>query len=104
MKKLKCYRHGEVLFKKIDKLSKGVKETKSNIIMQGSHGNNHTFDNGKMYLQKESDFIFGYFKAKNTSLIHPEHSPKGEAKLPDGYYQLLKQQEWIADGLKPVID
>ena len=100
----KAYRHGEICFLSIDKLPKGLKETKTKIIETGSHGNSHTFDNGKIYLKKEGQFVIGYFKAKNTSLFHPEHSPKGEAKLPDGSYQILKQAEHTPAGLLPVID
>jgi len=101
----KAYRHGEILFLKIDKLPKGLKETKSKVIMEGSHGHNHSYDKGKLYLSKENDFVFGYFIAKNTNLLHPEHSPNiGDAELPDGIYQLIKQQEHTPDGLVPVVD
>ena len=104
MIKQKIYRHGEIAFLQIAKLPKGLKEEKTKILMSGSHGNSHTFDNGKLYLKKENDFVFGYFVAKDTSLIHPEHSPNGEAKLPNGIYQLIKQQEFTPQGLVPIID
>jgi len=105
MKKQQAFRHGEILFLKVSKIPKGLKETKTNMLMSGSHGNAHTFDTGKIYLVKESDFVFGYFKAKNTNLLHPEHSPKiGDAKLPNGNYQLIKQQEFTPQGLIPVVD
>jgi hypothetical protein len=105
MKKQQAYRHGEILMLAIKSIPKGLKEEKTNIIMAGSHGNAHTFNNGKMYLKKENDFVFGYFRAKNTSLLHPEHSPKvGDAVLPDGNYQIIKQQEFTPQGLVPVID
>lgn len=101
----KAFRHGEIAFVKISKLPKGLKETKTNLLMAGSHGNAHTFNTGKLYLKKENDFVFGYFIAKDTNLLHPEHSPKiGDAKLPDGIYQLIKQQEFTPAGLVPVID
>lgn len=103
--KKKGFRHGEILFLEISKLPKGLKETKTNQIMTGSHGNSHTFDNGKIYFKQENDFVFGYFVSKDTSLLHPEHSPKvGDAKLPDGVYELRKQAEHTPEGLVPVID
>lgn len=103
--KTKVFRHGEILFLLIDELPKGLKETKSKTFMTGSHGNSHTFDNGKLYLKQDGDFIFGYFFAKDTNLFHPEHSPKlGDAKLPDGIYELRKQNEHTPEGLTPVID
>lgn len=101
----KVFRHGEICLLSISKLPTGLKETKTNILMRGSHGHDHTFVGGKFYEKKENDFVFGYFKAKDTSLLHPEHSPKiGDAKLPDGNYQLLKQNEYTPAGLVPVID
>ncbi len=103
--KTKCYRHGEILLKKISKLPKGLKVSDSKCIMQGSHSNSHTINNGKLYFVKEGTYVFGYLVAKDTSLLHPEHSPKvGQAKLPNGIYQLLKQQEYTPNGLVPVID
>lgn len=104
MKKLQCYRHGEIALLKISKLPKGLKETKTNVLMTGYHSNSHTFDKGKLYLKQDGQ-TFGYLVAKDTSLLHPEHSPKtGDAKLPDGVYQLIKQNEFTPDGLVPVID
>ena len=101
----KYYRHGEICFLEVDKLPKGLKETKSNVLAQGSHGNSHTFDKGKLYLTQEDNFVFGYFIAKDTNLLHPEHSPNiGDAELPDGVYKLIKQQEHTPEGLVPVID
>jgi len=105
MKKKQCYRHGEILLVKIDKLPKGLKVSESKVIINGSHSNAHTINNGKLYFAKEGDFIFGYLVAKNTSLLHPEHSPKiGDAKIKDGVYQLVKQNEFTPQGLIPVID
>lgn len=100
--KKQAYRHGEICLLKIDKLPKGLKESKTNVLMTGSHSNSHTFDKGKIYLKSDGK-TFGYLVAKDTKLFHPEHSPKG-AKIKDGIYQLIKQQEYTPDGFKPVID
>lgn len=103
--KQKAYRHGEVLLVKIDKLPEGLVSSKEKIFMVGSHGNNHSIDKGILYFRKESEFAFGYLEAKSTSLLHPEHSPaKGKAKIEDGIYQLIKQQEHTPEGLVPVVD
>ena len=103
----KAYRHGEIAFLKIDKLPE-LEKSNQKEFLKGSHGNPHTFDNGTLYLKEKDDFIFGYFKAKNTTLKHPEHGKgKGKikvAKLPDGIYQLRRQVEFVNDDLKPVID
>lgn len=101
----KIYRHGEIIFKKISKIPSGLKESKTNILATGSHGHSHTFKGGKFYDKKENDFVFGYFKAKDTSILHPEHSPNiGDAIIPDGNYQLIKQHEFTPEGLIPITD
>lgn len=101
----KAYRHGEVLLVKIEKLPEGLTASKEKVFMVGSHGNNHSIDNGTIYFKKDGDFVFGYLKAKNTNLIHPEHKDKsGKASIEDGFYKLIKQQEFTPEGLVPVID
>ena len=103
--KIKCVRHGEVALCRIDKLPEGLTPSKEKVFMVGSHGNNHSIDNGTLYFKKEGEFVFGYLKAKNTNLLHPEHKDKsGKASIEDGFYELRKQQEWVADGLKPIVD
>ena len=97
-----AYRHGEICLLIIDKLPKGLKQVKSNVLMTGSHSNSHTFDKGKLYLNEDGQ-TFGYLVAENTKLFHPEHSPKG-AKIKDGIYQLIKQREVTPEGFRPVID
>ena len=100
-----AYRHGEIAFVKVDKLPEGLTEAKNNIFSRGSHRNNHTFKGGKLYLLEEMQgFTMGYLVAESTSLYHEEHSPNGEATLPDGIYELRKQQEFTPEGLVPVID
>lgn len=102
----KAYRHGEIAFLKISKLPKGLIRSKTDIIVSGSHGNNHTFKGGKLYLLPElKDYTLGYFQAKNSILYHPEHGDKnGEANLPNGSYEIRKQQEYTPSGLVPIID
>lgn len=104
--KKQAYRHGEILLVKVDSLPIGLELSNSKILMTGSHGNNHSIDNGELYfVNNESEFTFGYLVAKDTSLYHPEHKDDtGKAKIKDGIYQLIKQQEYTPDGLVPIID
>jgi len=104
MPKPQCIRHGEIAFEKIDSLPKGLKQAKTKVIVSGSHGHDHSFDNGKLYFKEEPNFVFGYFVAKSTSLFHEEHGVGGKAEIPDGIYRLHKQHEHTPEGLKPVID
>lgn len=100
---VEVYRHGEVALVKVKSLPKGLKKVDTKIFMVGSHGHNHSIDNGELYFINEGTYGVGYLKAKNTKLFHEEHSPKG-VKIKDGIYQLLKQQEFTPQGLIPVID
>ena len=101
------YRHGEIALVKVTKLPDGLKPSNLKVLMTGSHGNSHSFDNGILYLYQEDEYVFGYLEAKNTTLLHNDHG-KGEglkrAKINDGYYQLRKQHEHTPSGLSPVID
>jgi hypothetical protein len=101
--KKQIHRHGEVCFIKIEKLPKGLIETKTNVFAKGNTGNSHTFKGGKIYLKNEGQYIIGYFKAKDTKLYHTEHSPNG-VELPDGTYEIRKQSEFINGELRQVID
>lgn len=101
---MKAYRHGEIALIEIENLPEGLEPSQSNILMTGSHGNNHSVDQGEIYL-KQDGFVFGYLVAKGTNLLHPEHKDKsGKAKIEDGIYKLIKQQEFTPEGLVPVID
>mgnify|MGYP007100098470 CR=1 FL=1 len=98
---IKAYRHGEQLLKVIDSIPESVEKLKTKLFATGSHGNHHEIDNGTLY-KDENGF---YLKAKNTSLLHPEHSPKvGDAKILDGNYQIIVQTEYTPEGLVPVVD
>lgn len=99
----KIYSHGEISFVTIDKLPEGLEEAKTNVFAKGKTGNSHTFEGGKIYLKNEGQFVVGYFEAIGTKLYHPEHSQKG-AELPDGVYQIKRQNEFTPEGLVPVID
>lgn len=107
----KAFRHGEILFVKISKIPTGLKQKETDTFLVGSGQNPHTFSGGKFYEKVDGDFIFGYFKAKDDVVLeHKEHgnvigkNGLRKAILPAGKYELRKQQEYINDELKPVID
>lgn len=108
--KTRMYRHGEIGLKPIDKLPAGLTPSDSKVIVQGSHGNSHSINNGQLYFKQVNDYVFGYLVAKNTTLLHDEHGKivKGkkqrEAKIANGVYELCKQQEFINNEMRPVID
>lgn len=108
--KLQNYRHGEIALIGINELPNGLKESNTTCIIKGSHGNDHLIDNGKLYFKNVNEFVFGYLVSKNTKLLHSDHgkvienSKFREAPIKDGVYELRKQQEFVNNELKPVID
>lgn len=108
--KAKMYRHGEIGLKPINKLPSGLTKSNSKIIVTGSHGNSHSIDNGTLYFRQVNDYVFGYLVAEKTKLLHAEHgvvvseNQPAEAEIPDGIYELYKQQEFINNEMRPVID
>ena len=108
---MKNYRHGDLSLIGIKRLPKDLKESKTDVIMTGSGGHDHTVAKAVLYLKKSGDFIVGYMEAKkDCKLFHPEHGIKvegkalREAEIDLGFYELRKQCEDTNEGLKPVID
>jgi hypothetical protein len=108
---LKNYRHGDLMLCQIENLPEGLtRVSKRKILHAGSHGNEHSFNNGVFYPQKSSGNILGYFVAKNTTLLHPEHGlvvknkKLREAKIADGIYELRSQVEIMYQGMREVVD
>jgi len=104
-------RHGDLCLSAIKKLSKGLEESKTKILMIGSGNNPHTFNEGKFYLKNMDKFIIGYFEATSkTKLFHIEHGKKikgkklRETKINKGIYEVRRQCEETVDELKKVID
>ena len=102
--KQKAIRQGDVLFLMTPKLPEGLKASEETTLLKnGSGGHSHTFKNGVFYPKVEGDFIIGYLEAKNTTIHHAEHSPKGD-KIPDGVYCVRRQVEYTHSGMVQVQD
>jgi pimeloyl-CoA synthetase len=109
--KVKAYRHGEIAFVGVERLPDKLPEkTTSKTIAVGSNNNPHNYDNGDLYLIDNDDYTLGYFVAQNTTLFHMNHGIQKEegelreAKLPDGVYEIRRQNEWVNNELRPVED
>ena len=106
-------RHWDVLLVKEDRLPEWLTIHNSKIFLSGKN-NNHEISQWEIYLTKDpktlrdDEFMYGYLVAKNTTLIHNEHSPMSDenrnASIPDGIYSLYKQKETTADWFKIVQD
>ena len=103
-------RHGDLCLLSIKQLPAGLTAANTKVLMRGSGGNDHVFDKGTFYPANQGQFIFGYFVAKSTNLLHPGHGKKIKGKklrvvsIPDGIYELRRQCEDTHDGMKAVID
>lgn len=106
--KTKAYRHWEIALVMIKEFPTWLEKVNQKEFLKWSHWNSHSFDNWELYLKEEDDFIFGYFVAKNTTLLHPEHWEWNDmikkAKIEDWIYQLRVQNEFVNNELKQVID
>lgn len=110
---MKAIRHWDTALVQIEKLPEWLKKSKTLVFLHGKN-NNHSINKWELYLTDNPDtlinnkFIYGYLVAKDTTLIHNEHSPMSDenrnAIIPDGVYTLYKQKEATPDGFKIVID
>jgi hypothetical protein len=105
----KGIRHGDLALIIIDKIPEKITPSETNVIMQGSGGNDHKVKNGIIYFKQNGQFIIGYLHAlPKCQLLHPDHG-KGNSEIKvsnihEGYYELRKQFEYTHDAMKPVID
>lgn len=109
--KPKGYRHGEILFVPVSSFPEGLEKADTDVIMNGSGGNDHKLVGGDIYFKNVDQFIFAYINAKKGhKLLHIEHGKlvKGsslkECSLPVGLYEVRRQFENTNQGLKPIID
>ena len=104
----KAYRHWEIAFIQINELPTWLIQVKQKEFLKWSHWHSHSFNNWELYLKELSEFVFWYFVANNTTLFHPEHWvwewKLKEAKIDDWIYELRRQNEFINNELKQVID
>lgn len=101
---METIRQGDILLVKIDKLPDGLEPSDIKTFLEnGSGGNPHSFEGGVFYPKNEDDFILGYFESKNTKIYHAEHSPNWDS-IPDGVWQVRRQNEETIEGLKAVVD
>ena len=106
-------RHWDVLLVKEEILPEWLKLHNSKIFLAGKN-NNHEISQWEIYLTKDpntlrdNEFQYGWLIAKNTTLIHNEHSPISDknrnAKIHDWFYSIWKQKESTPTGFKIVID
>jgi hypothetical protein len=83
----KQYRHGDLLVESIDKLPRGAKVKKGNVVLSASH--DHIVEGeAKLYGLEDKVFIKVIGKA---NMNHEEHK---KISLPVGIYQVIRQVEF----------
>jgi len=98
---------------RFDKLPANLEAAKTDVLMKGSHGNDHAFEGGTFYPTKDGryPFLIGYFAVmKNCVLRHPDHGEKAKgrklrtAKVLPGVYGVIGQHEDTHTGMVQVVD
>lgn len=100
----KLFRHGDILLKEIKFLPKGLKDTKSRVVAEGTvTGHKHRFKEVTVKVLRSSDNkIFVSNPLKQAHLIHEEHDTIIISK---GYYEIIEQQEYdLLEGVRKVLD
>lgn len=100
---------GDVIYRKIDSLPKGVKEVECKngmiVVMHGENGHTHAIQDvsqvDAMFYEKDGKF---YLKNKKTvTLTHEEHHHQ---TIEPGIWEIgqVREKDWLNGMVRPVID
>ena len=93
-------RQGDILFIKLDKLPKGLKEQESKILVYGeATGHAHRLQEGSVFTNK--DGLLYLVLSKASKIVHEEHKP---IKLEKGLWGVVRQREYHPEEIRTVID
>lgn len=93
-------RQGDVLFTKIEALPEGLKQRKSQIIVEGeATGHHHSLVAGRVLEDAQGYLFLEVLKA--TQIVHQEHQPIG---LEPGFYRVTRQREYTPEAIRVVMD
>lgn len=99
-------RQGDIFIEKVEKLPKGLKQKKDNVIAMGDSTNlAHKLVNGRVLVNKDGN-MFLEVKSK-TQVIHEHGRGHGHKpiNLSKGYYKIIRQRETtIGDMTRLVTD
>ena len=104
------YEHGDMVLAEVAELPKGLKASKSRVLLEGKSNTHSHRGGGKWFPHASGPFVIGYLVAKNTTLTHKEHGEAKEgdalrvAKIKDGIYEVRRQNELTHEGMRPVVD
>lgn len=101
------YRQGDVFIRKIDKLPKNLApiepDNGRNILAYGEvTGHAHALEATETKLYSASnDNVFLRVVSETALLTHEEHT---EIKLPAGFYEVIRQREYMPEEIRYVAD
>lgn len=106
MKKLKIYRHGDLLIMPVELIPKGLSPKKDTVLLEGEASNHfHRLGGGTVFKEEpriNNNFLLGYFEIPTeTPLTHEEHKT---IILPPGKYKFMSQREYDPQANRRVID
>ena len=94
-------RQGDLLFKKIYELPKGLKNVFGGVILRGeSTGHSHRLVGGDVFSDKKG--LLYLIVKEGGKIVHEEHTT---IKLPKGLYAVIRQREYMSkDMVRIVVD
>jgi hypothetical protein len=93
------HRQGDILFIKVEALPQGIHPKEGNIIVEGeSTGHAHRLQSGSILIHEIHMFLN---IPAETSVVHEEHHP---IVLEPGYWQVIRQREYIPGAIRQVAD
>lgn len=87
---MRYYQQGDVIFRVTEK-PENTKKLKGNVVVEGSHGGNNHVLGGKGFCLLESNGKAFLEVTSPTEALHKEHKT---IKLPKGFYEIVRVQEY----------
>ena len=106
---------GDVMFRRIDKLPKGLESQKPEngkiIVAHSETGHNHSIviekaNGAQLLIDKTNDFIAYLKVGENGAVIEHERSydTHEPIKFDEGIYEVRRQREYVPEGYRKVMD
>lgn len=104
MEKKKCWRHGDVIIREVEKIPTGAIEQKTEkiILAYGEvTGHAHRISEGVGHLFNFDDKTYLKITSERAALTHEEHK---RIDLPQGDFEIIIQKDYEPKGWQKVVD
>ena len=97
------YRHGDLLISAIPSIPKGTKPTQNSILARGEvTGHAHRIEpKENAILFEDGENMYLHVIAQSACVVHEEHAP---ISLPQGFYRVWRQREYVPGAIRRVVD